>query len=206
MPEITAITPQKHDKTRCNIEVDGRFFCGMELETVMRNRLKAGLSVTGEELSAMQLESEKTTAFDKALSYLSVSMKTEKQMRDYLKKKGYLEGVIDHVVAKLKEYGYIDDALYSASYSSSVSKRKGKRLIAAELKRKGVGDDAIESALSSIESETESAENVLKKYLRGKTLDKPTLQKAYRYLIGKGFDFDTAKSALKSLMDYEDEE
>jgi len=46
MAEITAITPQKKDKTRCNIEVDGRFYCGMKLETVMQNRLKAGMSVT----------------------------------------------------------------------------------------------------------------------------------------------------------------
>lgn len=201
MPEITAINPQKHDKTRCNIEIDGKFFCGMELETVMKYRLKAGLAVTCEELSAIQLESEKTNAFDKALNYLSVSMKTEKQMKEYLQKKGYVEEVIDYAVGKLKEYGYIDDALYSSNYSSSVSKRKGKRLIATELKRKGIEDEVIECALSSIESEEESAENVLKKYLRGKTLDKITMQKAYRYLIGKGFDFDTAKSALKSLCD-----
>ena len=36
--EITAITPQKHDAARCNIEVDGRFFCGMQLLTVMEHR------------------------------------------------------------------------------------------------------------------------------------------------------------------------
>ena len=50
---ITAITPQKHDASRCNIEVDGRFFCGMQLLTVMEHRLKAGSVVTEEELSAL---------------------------------------------------------------------------------------------------------------------------------------------------------
>ena len=85
MAEITAITPQKKDKTRCNIEIDGRFYCGMKLETVMKNRLKAGICISSDELSRLQLESEKQTALDKALTHISASMKTEKEIRDYLK-------------------------------------------------------------------------------------------------------------------------
>ena len=80
MAEITAITPQKKDQTRCNLEVDGRFYCGMKLETVMKNRLKVGTAVSPEALSEMQLESEKQTAFDKALSHISASMKTEREI------------------------------------------------------------------------------------------------------------------------------
>ena len=57
--EITAITPQKHDAARCNIEVDGRFFCGMQLLTVMEHRLKVGSIVTEEELSQLQLAGER---------------------------------------------------------------------------------------------------------------------------------------------------
>ena len=38
MAEITGITPQIKDKERCNIEVDGRFFCGMKLETSSKAR------------------------------------------------------------------------------------------------------------------------------------------------------------------------
>ena len=40
MAEITGITPQIKDKERCNIEVDGRFFCGMKLETVVSTASK----------------------------------------------------------------------------------------------------------------------------------------------------------------------
>ena len=80
--EITAITPQVKDKTRCNIETDGRFYCGMKLETVVSNRLKVGMHVSGEELSRMQLESEKLTALDKALFHITATMKTEQEVRD----------------------------------------------------------------------------------------------------------------------------
>ncbi len=203
--EITAITPQVKDKTRCNIYVDGRFFCGLGLETVVKNRLKAGQTVTEEGLTALQLDSEKTAAFDKALAHLSATRKTEKQIRDFLTKKGYLPAVCDHVVAKLREYAFIDDREYAKAYLESAAKKKGSRLIRLELKQKGVAEGEIEGALEELDGEQEllSAQAILQKYLRGKPLDRETLQKAYRYLLGKGFDYETAKDALSSLQSEE---
>lgn len=200
MPEITAITPQKHDKTRCNLSLDGRFFCGMQLETVVKHRLKEGMSVTDGELAAMQLESEKQTALDKALTHISTVMKTERDVRDFLKRKGYLGDVCDFVVGKMKEYGYLDDGEYAVRYAESASARKGSRLIALELKRKGVADGDIAHALEGIGDETESAKAQLAKYLRGKDGSDPaTLRRAFSYLLSKGFDYDTARAALGRL-------
>ena len=195
--EITAITPQKHDAKRCNIEVDGRFFCGMQLLTVMEHRLKVGSIVTEEELSALQLEGEKQTALDKALTHISASMKTEKDVRDFLRRKGYLQEVSDYVVEKMKGYGYLDDEAYARAYAESAGKRKGSRLIRMELKRKGVP----ESALAALPERDErgAAAEVLQKYLRGKEQDVKTLRKAYAHLLSKGFDHDTARAALEEM-------
>lgn len=199
--EITAITPQKKDKTRCNLEVDGRFYCGMKLQTVMENRLKAGVTVTEEELSRMQLESEKQTALDRALLHISASMKTEREVRDFLRRKGYLQDVTDYVVEKMKGYGFLDDAAYAAAYAESAAKRKGGRLIAMELRAKGVGEEAAEAAVAALGSGEESAKLVLEKYLRGKTPDRATLSKAFRHLLSKGYDYDTARAALAGIAD-----
>lgn len=204
MPEITAITPQKKDKTRCNIEVDGRFYCGMKLVTVMENRLKVGCTVSLEELSRIQLESEKQTALDKALTHITASMKTEKEIRTYLQKKGYLQDVCDYVVEKMKGYGFLNDAAYAQAYAESVGKRKGSRLIAMELKRKGIADESIEAAVENLDGE-EPAKRALEKYLRGKDVsDRNVIRKAYAHLISKGFDYDTARAALEGLRDDED--
>ncbi len=201
MSRITGITPQKKDKTRCNIELDGRFYCGMKLETVARNRLQVGQEIAGEELARIQLESEKQTAFDKALTHITATMKTEKEIRTFLAGKGYLEDVIDDTIERMKNYGFLDDEAYAKSYAESVSKRKGSRLIAQELRKKGVPDEAIEGALSSVEGETESAREVLRKYLRGKDLsDRKTVQKAYSHLLSRGFGYDTAREALSALV------
>ena len=125
MAEITDIAPQVKDKERCNIYVDGRFYCGLKLETAIKYRLKAGQHIELSVLDEIQLENEKSQALDKAMTHLTHSMKTEKEMRDFLKKKGYVEAVADHVCGKLKEYALLDDAEYSRRYIESAGKSKG---------------------------------------------------------------------------------
>ena len=207
MNEITAITPQVKDKTRCNIYVDGRFCCGLTLEATVKNRLRVGQIVSQERLSEIQLESEKNTAFDKALTHLSATRKTEKQIREYLQGKGYLGGVIDYAVEKLRGYNFLNDEEYAEAYVECAAKRKGGRLIRMELRGKGVSDAEIDAAMNGLdeETQTQAAKTILGKYMRGKVADAQTLQKAYRYLMGKGFDYEVAKAALSSLGEIEEE-
>ena len=207
MNEITAITPQVKDKRRCNIYVDGRFCCGLTLETTVKHRLKVGQIVTEEHLSEIQLESEKNTALDKALTHLSATRKTEKQIREYLTGKGYLSAVVDYAVEKLYSYNFLNDGEYAEAYVESIGKKKGGRLIRMELRGRGVSDAEIDEALFAREEGAEeiAAKEILAKYMRNKKADKTTLQKAYRYLLGKGFDHDAVKAALSGLgMDAED--
>ena len=207
MNEITEILPQTKDKSRCNIYLDGRFCCGLTLETVIKNRLKVGCIVSEERLAEMQLDSEKNTAFDKALTHLSATRKTEKQIRTYLSGKGYLPAVVDYVLEKLRSYNFVNDEEYAEVYVEQAVKRKGGRMIRAELRGKGVTDEAIDVALSTVDEETEiaTATGILQKYMRGKTVDKESLQKAYRYLMSKGFSYDVAKSALSAFGDCDDD-
>ena len=206
MNEITQITPQVKDKRRCNIYIDGRFCCGLTLEATVKNRLKVGQIVPPERLAEIQLESEKNTAFDKALTHLSATRKTEKQIRAFLADKGYLSAVADHVVEKLRSYNFLNDGEYAEAYVESAAKRKGERLIRMELRGKGVSDEEIDAALENRaeDAEISAATEILQKYMRGKACDTQTLQKAYRYLMGKGFDYETAKEALRAFGAEED--
>ena len=207
MNEITDITPQVKDKRRCNIYVGGRFCCGLTLETAVKNRLKVGQIVTQEALEVMQLESEKNTAFDKALTHISATQKTEKQIRDFLSGKGYLPAVVEYVLEKMRSYRFLDDEAYAKAYVESVSKRKGGRLIRMELRGKGVSDEEIDVALEELgeEQEVAVATEILKKYMRNKENDVETLRKAFRYLMGKGFSYEVVKSALSAYGEIEEE-
>ena len=207
MNEITAITPQIKDKRRCNVYIDGRFCCGLTLEAAFKYRLKAGQIISPERLEEIQLESEKNTALDKALVHISASKKTEKQVRDFLKGKGYLPAVCDYVLEKMRGYGFVDDKDYARDYVGFAASKKGGRLIKMELRAKGLLEEDIDEALTSIDQgEQESAAGrILEKYMRGKTPDRETLAKAYRHLMSKGFDYETSRAALAAFGDMDDE-
>lgn len=195
MKKITDIKPQVKNPTRCNIYLDNAFYCGLELETIMKNRLKIGTEIAEERLNEIQTESESLRALDKALNFISLSKKTKKEVEDYLKKKGYLGGTIETVTSKMSAYKFINDEEYAKDYVKSYSKKKGNRLLAAELKRKGVSDSEISEAIEERSDESEGANAVAEKYLRGKERTKENAVKCYRYLLGKGFSYDVAKEA-----------
>lgn len=205
MKTITDITPQVKSATRCNIFLDGEFFCGMNLETVMKNRLRVGSVISEAELEGIQLESDFATALDKAMTYLSGSVKSEKQIRDYLKDKGFTYPVIIKVVDKLKDYGFLNDEYYAKRYAESYANKKGARLIKLELMRKGIKEDAVESVIDEIGDQKQAATAIAKKYMRGKEVDMKTVQKLYRHLLSKGFDYDDAKAAVEAVRSEEEE-
>ena len=136
MAQITLIEPQKKDSKRCNIYIDGKFYCGIKLEVAIKYGLKVGMEVDKSKLDEIQLETEKSQAVDKAMTHLSVSMKTRKQMNDFLLKKGYTQAVVDYVLEKLEYYNFVDDYAYCRAYVNSVS-GKGKRALEAELYKRG---------------------------------------------------------------------
>lgn len=200
MAEITSIEPQKKDKLRCNVYIDGRFYCGIKLEVAVKYRLKAGMHIEESRLDEIQLETEKSQAVDKAMNFISATMKTKKQIRDYLSKKGYTQAVSDYVIEKLEYYKLADDYAYCTAYVNSVS-GKGKRAIEADLIKRGAEKGAIEQALSQTEESVDTAIEILAKYLRGKEYTRENLYKAFKYLLSKGYGYDTAKSALEKFGD-----
>lgn len=206
MKKITDIKPQVKTPTRCNIYLDNVFYCGMELETIMRHRLKIGTEIDPEKLAEIQAESESMRALDKALNFISRSQKTKKQVKEYLEKKGYLSSVIDVVLDKMSAYKFVNDQSYAKDYAKGASKDKGKRLIALELSKKGVSPSDMQEALENIEDESAAAARVAEKYLRNKEKTKENALKCYKYLLSKGFSYDTAKSATDKIISYEDED
>ena len=196
MSEITSIEPQVKDKARCNVYVDGRFYCGIKLEVAIRYHLKAGMQIEKSRLDEIQLETEKSQALDKAMTHLSASMKTRKQISDFLLKKGYTGAVIDFVLERLEYHKLVDDYAYCRAYVQSVS-GKGKRALEADLLKRGADRAAIAEVLEQTEENSAEAAEVLSKYLRGKEFTKQNLYKGFKYLLSKGYGYETAKNALE---------
>lgn len=195
MSEITALTPQVKDKNRVNVYVDGEFVCGLQLETAIKFKLKAGVSITKERLAEIEFDSEKTKATEKAAAYISKAMKTEKQLSDYLAGKGYGEAVVSFIIEKFKSYGYVDDAAYAAAYIKTYGGKKGERLMRYELRQKGVSDGDINVAFESSAPAEDAVFGVADKFMARKENTPENIKKLYRHLVSKGFSYDEAGRA-----------
>ena len=78
-------------------------------------------------------------AKEKAAFYLARSNHTEKEVRDYLKRKDFSQQDIDATVAEFKEFGYIDDLRYCHSFFEyGMGKSWGQYRIMMELEKRGV--------------------------------------------------------------------
>ncbi len=197
MKKITDIKEQLKNKKRVSVYLDGEYYCGLDLVTALKYRLKVGEFIEEERLVEIQYTSEMQACFDKALTFIASSVKTEKQIKDKLKKLGYLDEIIDSTLEKLKGYGYVDDGDFARRFTTTYKGVKGKKLIKLELKKKGVSDVDAENAVSEIQSQQETVDKLAEKYLKNKEKDKKSILKCYKYLLSKGFDYDEAKQAVE---------
>ena len=194
---------------RYSIFIDGVFNCVLEAEIIVKNRLKTGMEIIDERLVEIKLENGNISCFERALSTLERGAKTEKQIRDYLLSKGFLEKSVENAILKLKEYGYVDDEAYAENYIKTYSRSKGKNRLKKELLLKGISSNIISYKLDELfdkEEEYKNCETICQKYLKGKEKSLKTKQKAFNHLLNKGFGFDVVKNVVgKCFLEVEDE-
>lgn len=197
MAKITKVSVQKNNKKKVNLYIDDDFFCALTLESAVKHHLKSGIQVDTDKLNEIISQSQTQEAFQKATDYVLKNLKTKRQVKDYLVKKGYSEEVAWQCVDKLKEYGYIDDVEFAKRYIEISSQKQGRRLTEFKLMQKGIKKEDIFLAYEQLDfDDSEDAKLVAQKYLKNKQITKETLAKAYRYLVGKGFNYDQITLAL----------
>ena len=90
----------------------------------------------------------------------------------------YGQTLVELVIRRLKDHGYLNDAQYAAAYSSfrRDNEKFGRRRVITDLKAKGVHGEVIEKAVDAVYDEV-SDEKQAREYLKRKRLVKPTDQK-----------------------------
>jgi regulatory protein len=110
--------------------------------------------------------------------------------------------LVELVIVRLKNQGYLNDAKYAAAYSffRRDNEKFGRRRVETDLKIKGVHGDVIEKAVASA-YDAVNEEKLAREYLRRKRLQKPKDQKQaariFRQLVRAGFGFKTIFTILK---------
>jgi len=196
---------QKGKSESFYVELDGENVGTLELETIVKNHLKEGVEIDQDQFNLVKKENDKLVCFSRALKYISSRLKTEKQMREYLKGLKFDYSAIDLAIEKLKNYGYLNDEYYAKTFVEMANQTKGKRYIRQELLSKGVAQDKIEEIIEENSNDDIACKNVCTKWLKNKTLplDPKNKEWLYRFLLSRGFDYDTIKHTLNELVNAE---
>lgn len=197
MSKITAVNVQEKNKNRCNVFVDGEFSFACSLEIVMAERISVNKEFDEADLKEIVSRAEYLDALNKGVAYISKAIKTKRQVKEYLLRKGYGEEVAYKVIDKLKEYGYVNDVEYSKRFIASTKKTQGKKLVSFKLMSKGVKKDDIEVAYDNSEDTgKEDAFLLARKYMRNKEISRENVAKTYRYVLSRGFSYEEADYAI----------
>lgn len=121
----------------------------------------------------------------------------------------YGQTLIELVIRRLKDQGYLNDSQYAASFSSlrRDNQKFGRMRVVTDLKAKGIHgaviDKAVDAAFDGVNEEKQARE-----YLRKKRLEKPADQKQaariFRHLARAGFGSKIIFAILKK-WDVDDE-
>ncbi|MBD7916547.1 recombination regulator RecX [Clostridium sp. Sa3CUN1] len=207
---ITKIEVQKRNKDRSNIYIDNEYAFSLSNELVYKEGLKTNEKINIEEIKVIAKEDNYLKCKNTALRIVEKSYKSEKELRDKLILKGYENEEIEKSISFLKEYNFISDDNYTRMYVKDKSRIQGKKKIKYDLIKKGISENIIEEEISNIDrdEEREVAYNLAeKKYntIAKRESDKFKLsQKLYRFLLSKGYDYDTVSYAVKKVTSIDD--
>ena len=204
------ITKLEKKKRLYLMELDERQTSYITEDTIVRFMLSRDKVINKEELTEIQDFAQFSYGKNLALYHLSFKARTEKEVREYLKKYDIEDTIASQVIANLKDENWVNDRQYAYSIinTNQLSGDKGPYVLAQKLAQKGISKSTIEDIQNDFdftEVAQRVAEKLLKKYT-GKLPARALQEKIIQNLTNKGFSYSDAKSAFDNLDSQVDQE
>jgi regulatory protein len=190
MKKITAIEAQKRQPNRVNIHLDGEFAFG--LTRIIAAWLRVGQELSEEKIEQLQAEEARERAFQQAMLFLSYRARSESEIRQNLRKHEYPEPVIEQTITRLRENGLANDKQFARAWveNRSTFRPRSRRLMAMELRQKGLDAEAVSSAVERVDDEALAYEAAQKRAARLKDLEWNEFRKKLSdFLARRGFSY-----------------
>ena len=172
----------------------------------MRQR-RSKAKATEDEAQASRLTPEELRArtFQRAAKLLAAKPRSIAELRERLAERCSSKSVIETVIARLREYGYLDDERYALSYASSKVRQQpiGRRRLEQSLVMKKVDRKVADEALDQVFAETPEEELIDRAIakrvrLRGRPKTRAEAKSLFDHLLRQGFPFELVSEKVRA--------
>jgi regulatory protein len=200
--KITKISQQVKRADRYSIYIDGKYSFSLGENEFLKLGLHSGQELSENELIEYRDESAFGKWFDKVLNLLSFRLRSEWELRDYLRRKDCPPEITERILNKLSINGYVNDEQFAKRWVENrrLLKATSRRKLMVELKQKRIPSEIINKVLSSDKENTDERE-VLRELVEKKRSRYPDRTKFMQYLARQGYGYDDIKSVLNESSD-----
>lgn len=197
---------QSYKKTKSNIyevTLDNNETIKFYDDIILKYELLINSSIDEKKLETILNDNNQREAYYIALKYISIKMRSKKEIVEYLKRKNFETSSINYAVKKLYEDNYLNDKDYIKAYITDAINltSHGPNHIFFSLKKLGLKDDDIDNELSKIKSGVwiDKIDSIIdKKYKTNKYGINLFKKKITAYLIQDGYSTDLINDVLST--------
>jgi regulatory protein len=190
MKKITALEVQRKNPNRVNVHLDGEFAFG--LARIVAAWLRVGQELSEVKIEQLVSEDGRERAHQQAMLFLSYRARSESEIRQNLRKHEIPEPVIEHTLERLRQAGLANDDQFAQAWveNRNTFRPRSRRMMAMELKQKGLADEAIQSAVQNVDDEASAYEAAQKRAARFKGLEWNDFRKKLsEFLARRGYSY-----------------
>ena len=172
----------------------------------MRQR-RSKTKTAAEESSAARLTPAeiRARAFQRAVKLLAAKPRSIAELRQRLSERCSSKAIVETVIARLREYGYLDDEHYALGYASAKLRQQpiGRRRLQQSLQMKQVDRAVADEALDQVFAETPEEELIDRAVekrvrLRGRPKTRAEAKSLFDHLLRQGFPFELVSDKVRA--------
>lgn len=195
---ITKVAPATRTAGRYNIFVDGEYNFSLDELQLVQYGIHSGQEISEAKLTELQAESDFGKNYIRAIDLISRRLRSEREIRDYARRKQWGRDNTERVIARLYDRGYLNDLVFAQAFvrSRQSTQKYSRRRIERDLLGKGISRRIIQQVLD--EADKMSGDNdalanlVAKRYHRYDDVNK-----LKAYLARAGFRYDDINKAIE---------
>lgn len=199
--KITALKIQKRNPNRVNVYLDGEFAFG--IARIVAAWLHVGQDLEDEQITQLQARDTDEVALQKALRFAGYRPRTEAEVQKKLEEEGIPAETIAPIILRLREDGLLNDLRFAQGWveSRSTFRPRSRRLMAMEMRQRGVEPKAIDQALEdSSDDEALAYQAGLRKARQLTQADRETFRnRLTQFLARRGFSYSVIAPTVQRL-------